>query len=77
MIQRAFESRVYSMDFTKTSFVVSRLEEQQGYRQNLLYGFRAAEFRTVVRCSLSRVSLIAKIMASISLANSLFFAIRV
>lgn len=52
MIQRVIESRVYSMDFTKTSFVVSRCEEQQGNRQNLLYGVRAAEFRAFVRSSI-------------------------
>lgn len=52
IIQLALEIRVYSMDFTKTSFVVSRCEEQQGNRQNLLYVARAAEFRASVRSSI-------------------------
>lgn len=52
MIQRGLKGRVYSIEFTKTSFVVSRCEEQQGNRQNLLNGVRAAEFRAFVRSSI-------------------------
>ena len=51
MTQRAIESRVYSMDFTKTSFVVSRCKEQQGNRQNLLYGVRAFVRSSIIACS--------------------------